>query len=73
LFAGADAFLNAYRRYETDCPYDEVFVSGLYNHLNGAGVHIDRQRLDRHISFGTPAELAELEANGLQKPWASWL
>jgi NDP-sugar pyrophosphorylase family protein len=73
LFAGADAFLDAYRRYEADCPYDEVFVSGLYNHLNGGSGTIVRQRLDRHISFGTPAELAELEADGLQKPWASWL
>lgn len=73
LFASADAFMGAYRRYEEDCPYDEVFVSGLYNHLNGASAHIARQRLDKHISFGTPAELAALEAAGLRQPWASWL
>jgi NDP-sugar pyrophosphorylase family protein len=71
LFAGASAFLGAYRRYEADCPYDEVFVSGLYNHLNGA--HVACQRLDRHISFGTPAERSALEAEGPHPPWTSWL
>jgi hypothetical protein len=73
LFARADAFLGAYRRYEADCPYDEVFVSGLYNHLNGASAHIARYRLDHHISFGTPVEHKALEAEGMQNPWASWL
>lgn len=73
LFASANAFLGAYRRYATNCPYDEVFVSGLYNHLNGASTHIARQRLDNHISFGTPAELSKLEGKGLLPPWASWL
>jgi CTP:molybdopterin cytidylyltransferase MocA len=71
LFAGRDKFLAAYDRYETACPYDEVYVSGIYNHLNGG--HVARQRLERHISFGTPAELEKLEAIGPEQPWASWL
>lgn len=73
LFAGSRAFLDAYGSYEADCPYEEVFVSGLYNHLAGTGAHIARQRLDNHISFGTPAELAALENEGLQSPWVNWL
>jgi CTP:molybdopterin cytidylyltransferase MocA len=71
LFASCDRFLEAYERYEAACPYDEIYVSGLYNHLNGA--HIARQRLQDHISFGTPAELARLEADGGAQPWTSWL
>jgi NDP-sugar pyrophosphorylase family protein len=71
LFANRERFLEAYNRYEAACPYDEAYVSGLYNHLNGA--HIARQRLQDHISFGTPAELARLEAGGAAEPWASWL
>ena len=71
LFASRDRFLQAYERYEAACPYDEVYVSGLYNHLSGA--HIARQRLQDHISFGTPAELAKLEAAGRGEPWTSWL
>ena len=71
LFSGRDEFLEAYARYEKACPYDEVYVSGLYNHLNGRQIAL--QRLQNHISFGTPAELTQLEAKGRAQPWADWL
>jgi dTDP-glucose pyrophosphorylase len=48
-------FADIYRR---ECPYDEIFVSGVFNVLARHGRTIRGLALDRHVSFGTPEEYA---------------
>ena len=70
LFASPRAFLDAYRSYRLDCPYDEHFVSGVYNRLIASGGRVDKHLLERHVSFGTPEELARvLAAPDALPPW----
>lgn len=60
LFASPRTFLDSYRSYRLDCPYDEHFVSGVYNRLIGSGGRVGKHVLANHVSFGTPAELARV-------------
>lgn len=62
LFASPNTFLDSYRSYRLDCPYDEHFVSGVYNRLIASGGRVGRHVLANHVSFGTPAELARVLA-----------
>ena len=65
LFSDPALFLSLYEEYRLDCPYDELFVSGVYNRLAAAGGTIGKLVAPRHISFGTPEELARVEPNSL--------
>jgi dTDP-glucose pyrophosphorylase len=58
LFASPRTFLDAYAGYRLDCPYDELFVSGVYNRLLASGARVGKHVLPHHVSFGTPEELA---------------
>jgi len=62
LFASPQTYLTAYAGYRGDCPYDEFYVSGVYNHLIAGGGRVAKHVLQRHLSFGTPEELAAVEA-----------
>lgn len=62
LFASPRTFLDSYRSYRLDCPYDEHFVSGVYNRLIASGGRVGKHVLASHVSFGTPEELARLLA-----------
>jgi dTDP-glucose pyrophosphorylase len=62
LFSSPATYLDAFERYRLECPYDELFVSGLYNRILASGGRVARHLLDRHVSFGTPEELAALLA-----------
>lgn len=42
--------------YFENCPYPELFVSGVYNEMVAAGLSVIGIDLDFHISFGTPEE-----------------
>lgn len=66
LFAGAEQFLSVYDSYRTACPYDELFVSGMYNILLGQGEPIGMMEAERHLSFGTPHELSRVSLEQLQ-------
>lgn len=70
LFASPSIFLDAYRSYRLDCPYDEHFVSGVYNRLIASGGRVGKHVLANHVSFGTPAELARVLAAPKDLP--SW-
>jgi hypothetical protein len=72
LFASPADYLSAYADYCADCPYDEAFVSGLYDRLIGRGRRVAVDLLVDHISFGTPEELRRLGERPTQ-PWAEWL
>ena len=56
-FGSADTFRKGTEGYLKNCAYKEFFVSGVYNELAGAKIRVFN--LDRHISFGTPAEYEE--------------
>lgn len=73
LFASPRTYLDAYADYRSDCPYDEYFVSGVYNRLIGGGGRVGSHLLERHLSFGTPEEFAAVEgAGGTADLWAPW-
>jgi len=65
LFAHPADFLARFARYRQDCPYPELFVSGLYDVMAREGARVLFQPLERHVSFGTPEELAQVGAGDL--------
>jgi dTDP-glucose pyrophosphorylase len=71
LFADPQTYRRAYQGYQAECRYHEVFISGLYDRLIAAGGRVELCRLEDHISFGTPEELARL-APQTPQPWAAW-
>jgi len=65
LFASRGRFLRAYEKYSASCPYNELFISGLYNTLIADGERILAFELTRHCTFGTPEELARADLSGI--------
>lgn len=72
LFKSQRQYLDAWSGYASDCPYEESFVSGLYDRLIAGGSPVSLHELEAHISFGTPDELDRLGPVPSQ-PWAGWL
>ena len=60
-FRSAELFETAAAAYRLSCPYDEVFISGVYNELVRDGRRVAGFDLDFHVPFGTPAELRAAE------------
>ena len=56
LFAGAATFIDLYDAYRASCPYDELFVSGLYDLMARRGQRLLKVEAEHHCSFGTPEE-----------------
>jgi dTDP-glucose pyrophosphorylase len=65
LFADARVFLRRFEEYREECPYDELFVSGVYNTILRAGGEVAFHELAAHVSFGTPEELRRVARNDL--------
>ena len=61
LFADPQRFLNCFETYRKDCPYDELFVSGVYNEILRAGGKVLFHELAAHVPFGTPEEHQRVE------------
>ena len=57
------ALRTAAARYAQNCPYPELFVSGVYNELVAASSVVKGFDLDFHLPFGTPEEVAALMAS----------
>lgn len=66
FFSDPAAYLRLYDGYLEDCPYDELFVSGIYNRLVATRGRIRKVVTERHLSFGTPEELARLDVSTLR-------
>ena len=62
LFGTPEMFRMYYDQYRRECQYPELFVSGLYNTLIDAGRTVGFHELRRHVPFGTPEELAVVDA-----------
>jgi dTDP-glucose pyrophosphorylase len=65
LFAEPAVFLQAFERYREQCPYDELFVSGIYNLLAEQGRTLLKVDMQQHWSFGTPEEYQHTDLQGL--------
>ena len=65
LFADPAAFAGQFERYRADCPYGELFLSGVYNTVVAEGGEVVFHELARHVSFGTPEELERVPAGAL--------
>jgi dTDP-glucose pyrophosphorylase len=65
LFAKAGAFLNRFVAYREACPYDELFVSGVFNTILHAGGEVLFHELAAHVSFGTPEEHRQVRREDL--------
>jgi NDP-sugar pyrophosphorylase family protein len=72
LFSEPRRFLSLYEGYLESCPYEELFVSGLYNRLADGGGRIGTMLAGRHLSFGTPEELSRIDPSQL-RDGAQWL
>ncbi len=58
-FINTAVFLKAAEKYLKDCPYDEYYISGLYDQMIAAGRRIRVFETDTYCSFGTPEEYEE--------------
>ncbi|MBR1913312.1 MAG: efflux RND transporter permease subunit, partial [Lachnospiraceae bacterium] len=58
-FKNASIFLSAAEKYIKNCPYDEYYMSGIYNEMIEAGRRIRVFDTDTFRSFGTPEEYEE--------------
>ena len=58
-FRDRATFLRHAEAYAADCPYPELFMSGVYNTMVAAGLAVRGAVLDEHLSFGTPQEYEE--------------
>lgn len=56
LFADSQTFLDRFAEYRRECPYEELFVSGVYNAIIAAGDEVLFHELAAHVTFGTPEE-----------------
>jgi NDP-sugar pyrophosphorylase family protein len=65
LFADRDDFAVRFAAYRQACPYPELYVSGLYDAMAREGARVLFQPLERHVSFGTPEELARVGPDDL--------
>ena len=55
-FINSSVFLRSAEKYIKNCPYDEYFMSGIYNEMISEGRRIRVFDSDMHLSFGTPDE-----------------
>jgi NDP-sugar pyrophosphorylase family protein len=69
LFADRKRFADRYAAYRDACPYDELFVSGLFDMMCADGQRVAFRPLARHLSFGTPEELERVTADDMAMLW----
>jgi NDP-sugar pyrophosphorylase family protein len=62
LFQSAALYREQYERYRNDCPYNELYISGIYNQLLRDNFKVDKVVLDDHFAFGTPEEYEAVQA-----------
>jgi dTDP-glucose pyrophosphorylase len=62
MFSSPSLYREQYRRYQTTCPYNELYISGIYNQMIGNGMTVGQLVLDRHFAFGTPDEFEAVES-----------
>lgn len=61
IFSNVGLFKQMAEIYIKDCPYNECFMSGIYNEMCKKGLKVKDYLLDYHVEFGTPEEYKEAE------------
>lgn len=61
LFRDSKLFSNMARKYVNECPYNECFMSGIYNVMCHENLQIAIFRTDWNVDFGTPEQLVLAE------------
>ncbi len=56
-FSSASLFLDMAHRYIKNCPYNEFYMSGIFNEIISIGRKVKVFGVDEYMSFGTPEEL----------------
>jgi len=56
-FETANVFLDYYYKYASNCPYKELYMSGILNEMIRSNQNIQTIPIKSHLSLGTPAEL----------------
>lgn len=64
-FKSAQIFLKNYIEYKKNCPYNELFLSGVFNILLAKKEKVCLIELSNHISLGTPSDL--INARNIKK------
>lgn len=67
MFSNADVFLKTYADYQSSCPYDELFISGIFNLMAARKSKILKADVAYHVSFGTPEERARIDRSSFSK------
>ncbi len=71
FFADSDQFSRLYEQYKKECPYPELFMSGIFNLMVEKDLEVSMLELERHCSFGTPEEHA-LVSDEVFAPFLLW-
>ena len=67
LFSSPAVFTELYESYRITCPYNELFISGLYDLLIERGETVLKLEAEQHCSFGTPEELSGVDDAEFQR------
>lgn len=62
-FKSAAFFLELYSSYIKNCPYQEFFISGMFNEIRDPDKLILPIKLNTHVSLGTPEDIQEASKN----------
>lgn len=63
VFKNKYTFLDSAKKYILNCPYNESFMSGVYNILCDNHKSVIDYLLDFHVEFGTPEEYKEAQTS----------
>ncbi len=72
FFSGVERFRRLYEAYEKNCPYGELFISGLFNQSSIDDTSMLLLHTSRHWSFGTPEELERTDRSTIITAFAGF-
>lgn len=64
IFRNASIFKKMASEYIEDCPYNECYMSGIYNVMLEKGLSVKEYILDYHVEYGTPEEFDKAKTSG---------
>jgi NDP-sugar pyrophosphorylase family protein len=72
LFSSPALYAEQYKSYADNCPYNELYISGIYNQMILEHISVSKVVLEEHFAFGTPEEYASVQKR-LMDNLANWL
>jgi dTDP-glucose pyrophosphorylase len=71
FFSDPRRYIELYERYVKECPYNELFISGIFNLVAEEHLKIGKLEAQHHVSFGTPEERSKIQAQAFA-PFLAW-